>query len=83
MNLIYTSDQKELIDAADGFFAGEHTVEYMRHLLESDTADTPLHYGTIFLSLACLGFWHQKKKMDWRRIFLSWQVLPKWLAMLP
>ncbi|MEC9179024.1 MAG: hypothetical protein VYC76_06150, partial [Pseudomonadota bacterium] len=40
MNLIYTSDQKELIDAADGFFAGEHTVEYMRHHLESDNDDT-------------------------------------------
>ena len=40
MNLIYTSDQQELIDAADGFFTGEHTVEYMRQFLETDTSDT-------------------------------------------
>ncbi len=62
MNLIYTSDQKELIDAADGFFAGEHTVEYMRHLLKSDTADTPPSLWDNFAELGLLGLLAPEEK---------------------
>ncbi|HAK99206.1 MAG TPA: hypothetical protein DCP14_07660, partial [Rhodobiaceae bacterium] len=55
MNLIYTSDQQELIDAADGFFAGEHTVDYMRHLLESDAPDDTPSLWNNFAELGLLG----------------------------
>ncbi|MEE3081164.1 MAG: acyl-CoA dehydrogenase family protein, partial [Pseudomonadota bacterium] len=62
MNLIYTFDQKELIDAADGFFAGEHTVEYMRHHLESDTDDTSPSLWDNFSELGLLGLLAPEEK---------------------
>ena len=55
MNLIYTSDQQELIDAADGFFTGEHTVEYMRQFLETDTSNTTPSLWDNFAELGLLG----------------------------
>lgn len=37
MHLSFTPDQQELIDAAEGFFTGEHTVDHMRRLLARET----------------------------------------------